>query len=259
MLIDQSNNTDAFNNISKEYKKYRPTYPNVCFDFIETYFYNKKRKILLDVGCGTGIATRKLYDKFGYDTEIIGLEPSDQMRNQAINDSNSNIKYIKGIAEELPFNNQEVTGVVTAQAIQWFNRPNFYKEVSRVLEKDGLFVILQNNRDWKNNTFLDKYEELLETYNDNYNRSYRDIDFQKEIDKTKLFNDGVFISCNWGKLMTFEDFLGLSSSSTKAKKIIDSIGTESYKKILADLFEMYMDNNNTINITYTTEMYMFKK
>ena len=243
MLIDQSNNTDAFNKISEEYEKYRPTYPDVCFDFIDSYFNEKSKDTMLDVGCGTGIATRKLFKKFGENAKIIGLEPSDEMRNQAINNSSKEISFINGVAEELPFKEEEVSGVITAQAIQWFTRPMFYKEVGRVLQKGGIFVILQNNRDWKNNAFLDKYEELLEKYNDNYNRGYRDIDFNKEISESNLFSDSVFMNCKWGKLMTFEDFLGLSRSSTKAKKIIDKIGLEEYKKVLGGIFNKYMDED----------------
>ncbi|MGN0145110.1 MAG: class I SAM-dependent methyltransferase [Clostridium sp.] len=259
MLIDQSNNTEAFNKISDEYEKYRPSYPDVCFDFIDSYFKNEEKKVILDVGCGTGIATRKLYKKFNAAAKIIGLEPSDQMRKQAINHSSKNIEFIKGVAEELPFKDEEVSIVTTAQAIQWFVRPSFYKEVNRVLEKGGLFVILQNNRDWKNNDFLDNYEDLLEKYNKNYNRGYRNIDFDNEIRESKLFSSSVFVSSKWGRFMLFDDFLGLSRSSTKAKKIIDEIGLDEYKTILGNLFKKYMDKDNKINITYITEMYMFKK
>lgn len=264
MLIDQSNNTGAFNGLAENYDKFRPTYPNQVFGILDMYLKGREslnNKIIVDMACGTGIATRKLYDFFSNRYRIIGVEPGADMLSKAQESSNGdygNIDYLPGSAENIPFADQQVDCIVVAQAIQWFDRSAFYKEAHRVLKNNGLLVIIQNNRNWRENKFLNDYEYLLENENEHYNRGYRDIDIIREINETKLLKSLFYGCVKYTKLFNFDEFLGMSSSSTKVKYIMDRIGFDQYKEKLFEVFSAYQNSNGINEVLYDSEVYIFE-
>lgn len=266
MLIDQSNKINEFEDLAEKYDKFRPDYPDICYRMLQQYVDSKQEnkvegRICLDVGCGTGIATRKLYKFFSKKNKIIGIEPCEDMIIEAKKRNKDDIKinYIKGRAEELDFNEGEVECIIAAQAIQWFDRKCFYKNAHKVLCKNGVLAIMENNRNWRENDFLNHYEELLEQYNPGYNRGYRDINFISEIGKTGLYCDRMSVGCEWSKKMTFEEFFGMSSSSTKVKQIINQIGEEEYRKLLKSIAMEYEDIDGMLEISYETQLFLFTK
>lgn len=266
MLIDQSNNINEFEDLAVQYDKFRPEYPDICYRMLHQYVDSKEEnkvggRICLDVGCGTGIATRKLYNFFSEKNEIVGIEPCEDMIREAKkrNKEGMKISYIKGRAEKLDFNEGEVECIITAQAIQWFDRKCFYQNAYKVLCENGVLAIIQNNRNWKESPFLNQYEELLERYNPEYNRGYRDIDFISEVRKTGLYYDRMSVAYEWSQKMTFEEFFGMSSSSTKVKRIIHEMGAEEYKTLLKGIATEYEDNHRMIEISYETQLFLFTK
>ncbi|MDX2504938.1 MAG: class I SAM-dependent methyltransferase [Gammaproteobacteria bacterium] len=62
-----------------------------------------KNSSLLDVGCGTGYFSRKFAD---YGLNVTGIDPDQAMIDFAIS-QNSDIHYIIGDAQALPFNKSE--------------------------------------------------------------------------------------------------------------------------------------------------------
>lgn len=264
MVIDQSNNLDAFNKLADQYDKYRPSYPDILFQVLEVYLGKLRNEpyTLLDVGCGTGISTRKLYDFFGDKDEVIGLEPCEDMRlcaQNSVTENMRNIKFITGRAEEIALEPNSVKCVLTAQAIQWFEREKFYKEVNRILVDNGCLAILQNNRNWMENAFLEEYELILEKYNPDYNRGYRSIDFVKEVQELNLFKDILCMDYRWENKKTLEEFIGMASSSTKANKIIQSQGLDKFREIISSLYKKHCDDEGNVNVTYKTELFLFRK
>ena len=235
----------------------------MLFRVLETYIKEVENcNRIVDVGCGTGIATRKLYHFFGENNNIVGCEPNEDMLGCArkTNDSKKEqIDFVLSRAEKLPFENESVKCVLTAQAIQWFERDKFYREVERILVNSGCLAILQNNRNWQENSFLQEYEEILEKYNPDYNRGYRDIQFVNELEGSRLFHDVLYCEQRWNNKMTFNEFLGMSSSSTKADKIIKKEGFEKYKGIIADLMNSHCDEQKLVDVSYKTELYLFRK
>jgi ubiquinone/menaquinone biosynthesis C-methylase UbiE len=69
-----------------------------------------------DVGAGTGNYTNELAD-YGY--KMKAIEPSQEMRNQAL--VNENVVYVDGSAESVPLPDNSVDGVVSTLAIHHFS------------------------------------------------------------------------------------------------------------------------------------------
>lgn len=104
---------------------------------IDRYF--TRSGLVLDVGCGTGLISKKLtikrYSVFGIDLTYNFLLLAKTKYN-----SLKNI-FVKSIAEQIPLRNNIANGVICIQTLDHIN--NFdvvIGEISRICKKDGIFI-----------------------------------------------------------------------------------------------------------------------
>lgn len=97
---------------------------------------------VLDLGCGSGWATRILADR-AKNGRVVGLDISDEMIALALVESAqySNIKFLVGSAEHLDFDDGEFTHIFSMESLYYYdNLPAALVEVRRVLAPFGFFV-----------------------------------------------------------------------------------------------------------------------
>ncbi|MCH5166993.1 MAG: class I SAM-dependent methyltransferase [Erysipelotrichales bacterium] len=101
---------------------------------------NLKDKKILMLGCGTGEES-KLLETFGADKEnLVGLDLSKESINIA-RESYPEVEFVVGDMSILPFEDSTFDFVYSSLAIHYSATPDtVYKEVYRVLKKDGLFL-----------------------------------------------------------------------------------------------------------------------
>src|SRR5258707_3711926 len=97
---------------------------------------------VLDVGCGSGWATRLLA---GYATngQVTGIDISDEMIRVARESSSAvtNVDYEVASADELPFTDNEFTHAFSMESLYYYTDiPKAVAEIHRVLRPRGLFV-----------------------------------------------------------------------------------------------------------------------
>ncbi len=97
---------------------------------------------VLDVGCGSGWATRLLAD-FAFNGRVTGIDISDEMVRVARESSHTyaNVDYEIASAEELPFPDDEFTHAFSMESLYYYrNIPKALSQIHRVLKAGGLFV-----------------------------------------------------------------------------------------------------------------------
>ena len=93
-------NNQDFSEISKRYKK-TSIVQNSAADILFALLDIKKNQSILDVGCGTGNLTKKLFDKsHGY---IVGIDPSSGMIEESKKNYGKEIQFQAGSAEDISF------------------------------------------------------------------------------------------------------------------------------------------------------------
>jgi arsenite methyltransferase len=105
---------------------------------------------VLDVGCGSGWATRLMAEK-ARDGHVVGVDISDEMVRLAreTSASYSNVDFRVASAERLPFADGEFTHAFSMESLYYYaDMLNALKEVRRILKPGGFFV-----------TVLDLYQE----------------------------------------------------------------------------------------------------
>ena len=113
---------------------YRPPHDEV----ISQLCADGSRKIA-DVACGTGILSDRIERELKPD-EIYGVDMSDGMLEQARARSNR-VKWLRGPAEQLPFDDGTLDAVVTTSAFHFFEQPAALREFHRVLAPGGLAAV----------------------------------------------------------------------------------------------------------------------
>ena len=134
--------------IADAYVKYRPTYPKELAKQVMQYrtenaAETKTLDLLIDVRCGSGQACTLFQPYF---KKILAIDVSEEQIKQAIkHNKHENISYQIGSAEKIPADNESVDMVIAGAAAHWFNLPEFFKEVERVLKPQGCLAILEYN------------------------------------------------------------------------------------------------------------------
>jgi SAM-dependent methyltransferase len=102
---------------------------------------SSKQLRLLDVGCGTGSAVREAAEVV---ERAVGVDLSSKMLAQAreLARGLSNVEFVQGDSENLPFRDGEFTAVLCTTSLHHYPRPeSAAREMARVLAPDGRAVI----------------------------------------------------------------------------------------------------------------------
>lgn len=252
------NRKEKFDDLAINYDLYRPRYSLIFFKEILHWSKKKNNNLnILDIGSGTGIALENLIKVFSLKNNFYAVDISSNMINIG-KKKFPFVKWIKGKAEKLIEKLPNMDIFILAQSFQWMNINLILNLIKVKLNRGGLICILQNNRDYRVNNFLNEYESLLESINSSYNRKYRDISYKNEVDKVFDISEYlyIYISKSWITSLSSDSFLGMINSSTQVDKV-KSINKFAFENEINLLIDKYLFNGKLL-LNYNTELFIFK-
>lgn len=113
---------------------YRPPHDEVIARLRD----HRSRKIA-DIACGTGILSDRIEREL-HPEAIYGVDMSEGMLAQARARSDR-VQWLRGPAEQLPFDDGALDAVVTTSAFHFFDQPAALREFHRVLAPGGLAAV----------------------------------------------------------------------------------------------------------------------
>ncbi|MET4072201.1 SAM-dependent methyltransferase [Bradyrhizobium sp. S3.2.6] len=268
--------SDAFPNwtiytgAAGQYQAMRPDYPNAAADWIlQALPPSREPRLAVDVGCGTGIFTRRIAGVLRQTDRILGIEPNDDMRHQAISASalHPNIELVAGSSEALPVGNNAAVLVTAASAAHWFDLPRFYDEVVRVLSSDGVIAIVQNKRRWWDSLFLETYEEFHEKFVPGYRRGtfpdrfggFAEETFASDLAANRNFQGVRKASWEWNRTLSKAEFESLSLSTSHTRRALANSGEGVVMKALRDILDLFASADGWLDVPYVTEITLAKR
>ncbi|MCC9311218.1 methyltransferase domain-containing protein [Kitasatospora sp. RB6PN24] len=142
--VQHQTHANSFGAVAAEYDRARPSYPPRLFEEIERLAGRPLRGAdVLDVGAGTGIATRLLAER---GARVIAVEPSGGMAAQ-LHAVSPEIPVVKGVGDDLPCHDESADLVTYAQAFHWTDPDRSIPEALRVLRPGGALVLFWNLKD----------------------------------------------------------------------------------------------------------------
>lgn len=130
---------DHFTPVAGQYAAFRPSYPDALFDWLA--HIAPQRQLAWDCGAGSGQATVALASRF---TSVLGTDISAAQLAAATKLPNVEYRVAPAEASGLPDRSTDL--VTIAQAMHWFDLPQFYAEVQRVLKPRGIIAAWGYNR-----------------------------------------------------------------------------------------------------------------
>ncbi len=153
--------TYDFGGVREFYTAGRKAYPNEAFEHLKTYAQEDAN--VLDLGAGTGISTRQLYDH-GF-KHLIGCDKDSLMIKEAIlaGGKQYSIPYIQGNIESgLTFPTETFDLITAFTCFHYFQTDVAMEEIKRILKPNGLlFTILKESKKDKP-TFRDQVKQIAD-------------------------------------------------------------------------------------------------
>ena len=167
---------------------------------------------VLDVGCGSGWATRLLAD-YAFEGRVTGIDISDEMVQLARESSQShvNVDYEVASAEKLPFADNEFSHAFSMESLYYYrNILQALKEIHRVLKPGGLFVAVVDLY-WENEAthqWIDTLKVPVELFSiDDYRSLFIDAGFDNVSDERILDPRPVPDDYTSGSFKSREDYV----------------------------------------------------
>lgn len=168
MIINQDiDNGKAFDwgNTSEEYAKYRDIYPAEFYNKIVDLGLCIRGQSVLDLGTGTGVIPRNMY-QFG--ARWTGTDISENQIAQAkrlANEKNMQINFFTSPAESSNLPSCEFDVITACQCFFYFDKKVILPEIKRMLKPHGRFLILFMAWLPFENKISNASEQLVRKYN----------------------------------------------------------------------------------------------
>ncbi|HTZ12190.1 MAG TPA: class I SAM-dependent methyltransferase [Mycobacterium sp.] len=94
---------------------------------------------IADIACGTGILADRIEREL-HPAQVYGVDMSEGMLGQA-HARSANVQWMRGPAEQLPFDDGALDAVVTTSAFHFFDQTAALREFHRVLSSGGLAAV----------------------------------------------------------------------------------------------------------------------
>ncbi len=135
----------SFDTIAELYERVRPGYPNALFDDLMSLAGIRSGSRVLEIGCGTGKATRSLASR---GLRIVALDPGAHLLRVAAAalGGSPQIEWVESTFEDWEPPAQRFQLVVAAQCIHWIDPEVAFRKPADALEPGGTFAVFGNVR-----------------------------------------------------------------------------------------------------------------
>ncbi len=160
---------NTFNNQAELYNEVRPRYPSELFDVLEEAAKLSKDSRLLEIGAGTGQATKPFAEK-GYN--VTAVELGDEMANVARRElaGFGNVEVITNSFEDVELPLRSFDLVYCATAFHWIKPEVKFAKTHTLLKDGGYLAIIYTHyiSDKEHDDFFKAAQAIFEKY-DKYN------------------------------------------------------------------------------------------
>lgn len=249
-----------FTGLAENYSYHRPDYcPSVLKSLLGMLDLSPSKIDFVDVGAGTGIWTRMVYNKGVH--SVTAIEPNDDMRLNGIRDCDGlNIQWQSGNAENTGLANACCDWLTMASSFHWANFDIAIREFYRVLRPNGHFSALWNPRLIEVNPMLMEIEAYLTTLNPNIRRvssgrSGITDTLTERLWSSEYFEDVVYVEGRHTIVMTPERYLGAWRSVNDLRV---QLGAEKFDHFM-NFVEKKVSSVDKIDATYLTRAWSARR
>lgn len=192
-----------FDGVVEAYDQGRPEYPPGVYEALAPL----DRRLVLEGGAGTGIATRQLR---GRGASVVPFDLGPAILRRAL-ERTPGLPGVIADGASLPFRDRCADLVCFAQSWHWLDPAQRCGEAARVLRATGRWAGWWSHARADGQVWFDRYWSVIESATVG-RREHRDTDWGVELDRSGLFDVSPRITVPWTRELLVETFLAEVSS-----------------------------------------------
>jgi SAM-dependent methyltransferase len=244
--------TDPWTELADDYAAHRSGYSNELYDTIAG-FGLRRGATILDLGCGTGIASEP-FAANGF--PVTCVDPSAAMLAKAKERLPSAV-FVEAAAEALPFPNERFDLVISAGVFHWVDRGRAITEVLRVLRPGGITAIW-----WKHLMGQDAVQQLREDVFRSFGKQPPQQGLSggfREFYASEGLTDQTLRVLPWRTSMPLDQYIGYERSRLSTRQTLGDRTAEFLQTLERRLRELAGPGNPSIPLAYVQYLYLAKK
>ncbi len=192
-----------FDSVAATYDAYRPDYPPQLFDALESALGQPLlRAEVLDVGAGTGIATRALA---GRGSNVVAVDPGPGVLALLRSRSTSRVRPVVADGNALPSRDAVFDLVTYAQSFHWTDPDLSVPEAARVLHDRGVLAVFWNLLMADGAPWWECFTADVQRLSPSYDRKARDTDWGSVLERSGAFRWVRQVEIPWVREVPVED------------------------------------------------------
>lgn len=197
--VQQNRIVPRFEAVVDEYDAARPPYPPDVLDALG----DLDGLSVLDVGAGTGIATRQLLQR---GAGVIAVDPGERVLCRAV-DRTPGLAAVVADGACLPVPDQAADLVCFAQSWHWLDETTRVHEAHRVLRDGGRWAGWWSHARADAEQWFDDYWAVIEASCPGTHRGQRDTDWGATVDVAGMFVVAPLVVVPWTRSISTEEWL----------------------------------------------------
>ncbi len=189
----------SFEEVAEEYDTGRPDYPEGLYDALGPL----AGQLVLDVGAGTGIATRQL---LGRGASVSAVDPGRAVLARAAQRT-AGLRAVVADGAMLPVRDGAVDLICFAQAWHWLDPATRCLEARRVLRKGGRWAGWWSHAWADDEPWFDGYWSLIEASCPGTHRGQRATDWGATVAESGLFDLGERVVVPWERRISVDGWM----------------------------------------------------
>jgi len=251
----------TFENTAEQYERYRPTYPDELIDAMRKYADLAPDDRILEIGCATGQATKKVA-RWG--NAILAIEPSEQMVVRARRNLPENVEIVNARFEDWVLEPNAFGLVYSAQAFHWLDERTRHRRCAETLYAHGTLALIWNTQinPPHNLPFFVRvqdvyFEHVPEVAHKGEFRTVADDDTElREMEKSGYFTDVEVQRFDWHWTLGRDHYIGLMSSHSPHA----ALPAEQREALLEDIGELIdAEFGGEVTEYYSAELFLGRK
>ena len=249
-----------FGEVADLYDRYRPTYPEAVFDRIVEFGHLRSGDRALEVGAGTGRATRPLALR---GLAVTALEPSSAMARLARQNTGdiAAVRVEESSFEDWPLPPQPFRPVASVQAWHWVRPEVAYGKAGDALEPGATLALVWNTATGEENRsgvgaeleaeIEAVYRREAPTLAQGVPRE-RELERRHEIEASGAFVEVVREDYPWSTTYASEEYLGLLRTQSDHRLLNPPV----LERLLNGIGLVLAGHRGTIDQSYVAKLYL---
>ena len=241
----------AFGGLAAHYRAGRIGYSSDLYNALLGYGLKPKMRVV-DVGCGTGLASLPLVEN---EYSVVGVDPSEPMLAIARQEA-PQADFVVGSAEKLPINDGVADAIISAQVFHQVDREAALREVKRVLRPGGIVAIW-----WKSLVTGDAVKHVRDSVAEDFGATLAAGALTggfKEFYGT-TWSDTSLRVIPWRTAMPLSQYLEYERSRATVHERLGERAEQYIATVESRLRETFGENDPYVPLTYSQYLYLAKK